>query len=396
MKRTICLILSVIVAQCLTTLSMSSNDLDGVFVPYSEISKKPILSPKMRPSGLRLIRELEYTGPVREKYGYIDKTGKVVVRPSIFKAGHFIEGLAPVVLQYGDKWGFIDEFGKIAIEPKFEWVGYFSEGLAPVGLLNTQGDTMVGYVDKTGKLMVMTMSQKVWDIGYFSEELAPVRVGYINECGYINKTGNWVITPKFHYAGKFSEGLAAVQRTNLATAHGYKWFFIDKNGNCAICPQLDLGGAGNFSEGLAKVRRFDFYKWGYMNKSGDWVIAPQFAEVSDFHEGLAAVKIDTEGNYWGFIDKNGKWVVYPRFDEAGDFSEGLAAVSDLKFNGYWGYIEKKGNYVIKPQFWRAGNFYDGLASVTIGDDSGYIDKTGKFVWRPKVAERKGTAPRMKR
>jgi hypothetical protein len=47
------------------------------------------------------------------KYGYIDKTGKIVIKPQFDKAYDFSEGLASISLN--GKWGFIDNTGKIAI-----------------------------------------------------------------------------------------------------------------------------------------------------------------------------------------------------------------------------------------------------------------------------------------
>jgi WG containing repeat len=46
--------------------------------------------------------------------------------------------------------------------------------------------------------------------------------------------------------------------------------------------------------------------------------------VSDFLEGLAAVKIDGK---CGYADKTGQCVIPSQFDAASDFSEGLAVVA---------------------------------------------------------------------
>jgi len=65
------------------------------------------------------------------KYGYIDKTGKVVIEPQFFdEAWDFYEGLAMV--KVGDKWGYIDKAGRMVVESKFDEAGIFSEGLAMV------------------------------------------------------------------------------------------------------------------------------------------------------------------------------------------------------------------------------------------------------------------------
>lgn len=72
-------------------------------------------------------------------------------------------------------------------------------------------------------------------------------------------------------------------------------------------------------------------------------------------------------------------VIEPNYDLTFHFSEGLAAV---QIGDEWGYIDKSGNMVIAPRkLFRVEDFHNGLAVVTTEDrNHGYIDKTGKFVW----------------
>ena len=64
------------------------------------------------------------------KYGFIDKSGKVVIEPQFDDADLFSEGL--VLVEKDGKWGFIDKSGKVVIEPQFDDAEPFSEGLAKV------------------------------------------------------------------------------------------------------------------------------------------------------------------------------------------------------------------------------------------------------------------------
>ena len=50
--------------------------------------------------------------------------------PQFEQAGNFSEGLA--VVQVRGSWGFIDKTGRLVIEPKYEWCCGFSEGVAVV------------------------------------------------------------------------------------------------------------------------------------------------------------------------------------------------------------------------------------------------------------------------
>ena len=50
------------------------------------------------------------------KYGYMNKSAKVVIPPQFDRAGLFADGLAAVAV--GNRWGFIDQSGKLAIAPR--------------------------------------------------------------------------------------------------------------------------------------------------------------------------------------------------------------------------------------------------------------------------------------
>jgi serine/threonine-protein kinase len=203
---------------------------------------------------------------VDHKWGYIDKTGQVVIQPQFDEANLFSEGLAAV--RIGSKWGYINQTGQVIIQPQFNSAGKFYEGLLAVEI----GDN--------------------W--------------------GYIDKTGQVVIRPQFDSADEFSEGLAAVR---ISDKRGY----IDKRGEEVIPAQFDE--AWQFSEGLAKIKIDD--KWGYIDKTGQVVIQPQFTLIARFTEGLASIEID---NKFGYIDKTGRVVIQPQFDFAFSFREGLAVV----------------------------------------------------------------------
>ncbi len=68
-------------------------------------------------------------------YGFIDRNGKVAIRPQFAKVDEFDGGLAPVRLATGDpeeksKWGYIDKTGEIRIKAEFNEALPFHRGLA--------------------------------------------------------------------------------------------------------------------------------------------------------------------------------------------------------------------------------------------------------------------------
>jgi hypothetical protein len=69
---------------------------------------------------------------MNKKWGFIDKTGILIIKPQFDEASSFSEGLARVLI--GRNHGFIDKSGKMVIKPQFDLIllSRFSEGLAPV------------------------------------------------------------------------------------------------------------------------------------------------------------------------------------------------------------------------------------------------------------------------
>src|SRR5690242_7805177 len=89
--------------------------------------------------------------PVRinGKYGFIERDGKLVLKPEYAGATRFSEGLAAVQLKTAGRVGFIDESGKVVIPPQFELAEPFAEGLSGV-----MKDHKWGYIDTTGKWII--------------------------------------------------------------------------------------------------------------------------------------------------------------------------------------------------------------------------------------------------
>ena len=282
--------------------------------------------------------------------------------------------------------GFIDKTGKLVIAfdrlPAEAQVGSFSEGFAPICFLHqppTLYSMHCGYIDETGRIVIpprFVLSSQ------FSEGLAWIRTETF--VGFINHVGNVAFELPDSFSMGFREGLAAV-----ATRTG--WGFIDKTGGFISTKRYVQ--VESFSDGLAAVAegRWKEAKYGFINKTGEVAIPLQFdpshgqletMSLSRFTEGLAPVMF---GNLYGYIDHKGDTVIRPIFRDAGQFSEGLASVTTAE--GQKGYIDKEGLFVIKLASGRGGQFKEGLATlaVEIGGRTkmGYIDRTGKIIMEPK-------------
>ena len=97
--------------------------------------------------------------------------------------------------------------------------------------------------------------------------------------GYVNRSGQIIVTPNFEDAGDFFEGLAAVQLDG-------KWGYIDKAGSVVVPIQYHI--AHMFSEGLASVETSG--KWGYVDRSGHVSIPLNFDSAMPFCAGVAEVE----------------------------------------------------------------------------------------------------------
>ncbi|HEV2861439.1 MAG TPA: WG repeat-containing protein [Pyrinomonadaceae bacterium] len=89
--------------------------------------------------GLASLTEgLQPTFTKEAKFVYIDKAGAVVLLTDFFYAGPFRSGIASVYDEEKNKWGFIDRTGRVVIPLQYDLVEGFSEGLAHVTVAGSQ------------------------------------------------------------------------------------------------------------------------------------------------------------------------------------------------------------------------------------------------------------------
>lgn len=265
-------------------------------------------------------------------YGFIDKAGNEVIQPQFQSVWSFSEGLAAVEIE--GQWGFIDKVGQIVINPEYDSAKGFSEGVAIVSkgeedwLIDRDGNQLFSC---NGNDVALSLHEE----GRFSEGLLTVYDPTAAKYGFIDKTGKFVIEPKFARASSFSEGLARV----AVVVEGEEMLaFIGHHGEFVIPPKFNtdvdfLRGSTNFSEGVASLTEnlrptiTEEEKFVYIDKSGTIILFTDFFYAGPFREGLAVVYDDGKSDGWGFIDKLGNVVIPLQYNRASDFSEGLACVA---------------------------------------------------------------------
>ncbi|MFA5540277.1 MAG: WG repeat-containing protein [Bacteroidales bacterium] len=312
------------------------------------------------------------------------------------------------------KYGFMDKTGEVVIPAKYLYVNEFSEGLAFIA--ETQDP--LGYyswvcIDTLGREQ-FRIKKRCYPKESFSEGLAVIRDWDTDKYWFIDKSGKKVFNKKFRDACRFTNGYAKVSNKK----YGDDSYFIDKKGEKAkhlpkdgsifingisFCGYKLIDTLGNvlidsISEWRGadmeyiKVRRKD--KWGFIDRKGNIIIDFQYEEdrnkgfdkilklntdsldalpkarfrnVGYFFEGLARIKIDS---LYGFINLKNEIVIEPIFKVVHNFSEGLAgATLDGKT---WGFINKEGKFEIEPQYYMVDIFENGICAVKNIDTPRYI------------------------
>jgi hypothetical protein len=300
----------------------------------------------------------------KEKYGYFNLEGEIVINPQFAYATAFREDIA-LVKTTGDKgkWGYIDKSGKFIINATYKDATVFQEGLAWVILENGAPSA----IDKKGDIKFTLKEAE--SVRLFSEDLAAFsKVDSTSTIwGFVDQSGKQIINPQFDEVGDFNDGKCAVKNKEG------KWGYIDKSGKIVINPQFDNAEA--FKDGKAGVRLDD--KAGVIDKDGKYLVNPQFK--------FAYVDGDKyliqQDDKWGWCDKEGKIIINPQFDDAIFFGD--SKLASIKSSDKWGYIDGEGKFMINPQFDNAYPFMKNLAIVKSGGKYGLIDKEGKYIVNPQ-------------
>jgi WG repeat protein len=169
------------------------------------------------------------TAVAQPTVGYIDKTGKIVIKPQFLYAHRFRDGMAEITQETKGpdgvesvwKSGYIDKTGKVVIPARFHGTRAFSEGLAHV----QPKEKNISYVTH-----VITEEQARRRNSKTGSTFLRVSPGPqystkdVGKWGIIDKTGKYVVEPVLDQAGsQFKDG------KSTATIDGKK-VIIDKTG----------------------------------------------------------------------------------------------------------------------------------------------------------------------
>lgn len=232
---------------------------------------------------------------------------------------------------------------------------FFAIALMSAAILSScGGDTLTPEGDKT----------QLWPAGKNNSE----------RMGYINKSGDFKIDPKFDDCSLFSCGYALAENDD-------DLMFIDKSGKkVKSVDEADLYDY-YFYYNLIRFKDGD-YK-GMWNTKFEVAIPADYKYLGEAtKDGLIACSEDNKE--YKYIDTKGKTAITGDFYSIFPFVDGMAVVIEENDDKYrYGVIDKKGNYIIEPQ-------KNGLQSI--GEGLLGMQKTnGKLVMIDKAMNEIGSS-----
>ncbi|MCL2814441.1 MAG: WG repeat-containing protein [Oscillospiraceae bacterium] len=214
--------------------------------------------------------------------------------------GHLSGGLLAV--KKDEKWGYINKAGEIVAPFIYIYTGYFNQGLAVVGLGGKNprpGNFKIKYgmIDTSGKEVVPCEYDGIFNYDDFTVGEAILVMKSIpdpggktvQKYGYINKTGDEIISPIYDDPIRFEYGLAQVNK-------GGKQGVINPKGD--IVTELIYEDIAIVNERLIFARKNG--KWGLLNTKGDIVLDYDYEQITKRRNGkLLGIKKD---GLWGILE----------------------------------------------------------------------------------------------
>lgn len=321
------------------------------------------------------------------RYGLINEKGQKVLSSnydSLIALDHF--ALAKIQSSTKVNWTAIDDKGQAintdgyrsvkAITPNQQVILEKKSGL---GLLSAYGKELTSF-----NFQSMEMNQ-----------LAQLIVKTDRGLGLLNEDGDWLITPykdsltlsDDHY--KFRQGsaygIADIKGQQLALRYepisflpgGY--MTKSKDGFQIYSLQDSLLFDYSYDTAYALNDKLWYLQRGtrsFIYRHEDGNIAP----INGFVEQMGRLKENyisfKQDGQWGYLDELAQLRIANRYDSVTEFSEGLSAV---KLIGKWGAINRSEEIIVQPVYDSISSFYNALAIVKAGGKLGLVDRIGQSV-----------------
>lgn len=381
--------LSIEAWKLLFSLTVSDFSFDGL---KSFVARYPAFTLKNS-----ILKELElnklilYPCQQGDYIGYVDPSGKLLIKPVYDNAGDFHEGLA--VVSRNDSVFYINKENNNPFKKIYAEAGNFRNGIAPV---KQNGKWF--FINRQGQ----TISRTYDEINELSDNLYVVKID--DKYGALNHFGQTVLEPRFEKLGDFTNGFAYytekgnygfVSREGNVYKAEFEWISEFGTDKVAVFRQANkFGLVNNLGKKILpaeydQVIRTDSHivivvskgLYGFYSLEGCFLTAVAFdfmkEKLADFYTNGNLMKL-LRKNEQAMVDENGK--VYINF---GSYQEIHFANNDLlrvKQKNKYGYLDKKLNLAIPFKYQQAEDFRDSIALVKFRDNNLLINTQGHEIF----------------
>ncbi len=206
------------------------------------------------------------------------------------------------------KWGYINKKGNFLIRPTYTSCGEFNGGLAIVEL-----NGLFGLVNREGLEILKPEFSQIIDLGQgFYAGYRQDKIGLYTEEGPIS-------IDQYNNIEKFSDGVFAVSRL---TKEGIRFGYIDQKGREIIGLKYDM--AYDFKNNRAVVKEKGSYK--LINKKGREVKKLKYSDIRELNEPGRYAFLEKPYGF-GVLDEAGNILVKPKYKSIISSRDGLFVVS---------------------------------------------------------------------
>ncbi len=342
-----------------------------------------------------------------------ESTGEVgfdkISIPCSAYGGDYYMDLFP--FEYKDKWGYINDKGEIIIGNKYDAAGVFSEGKAFVK--DSDGWHII---DTDGKVLFSTQKNMSSGKGISSEDPAYIRTLPYFQNG-ITTALNWdldgkkvynfiVINDKFEMkecsSEQFEDDSYIIsyfpEIVNCAAFQGFAVYTLspgaeatdritlcDINGNIVSkCDSFAKSDIYRIGDTFLKIEKDDMYALVDL-KTGTKITEYKYDNIGKYSDGV--IPVCAYGK-WGLIDASGKELIKCQFDYLSEFSNGVGFALDFDGNGML--VNKSGEKIsnLPNEVFNKFNVLHvnpfmktGLTYAENADDEGFlITETGEVIF----------------
>jgi len=298
-------------------------------------------------------------------YGFIDIKNQFHwrIEPTFDEIHPFKEGLAAV--KQNGKWGYIDKSGNLIVPPQYDRVFDFYNGLSIVANgENSFREGSWGIIDIQGNTIIDPQIENPYSriYNFYEYEIAKADLTY-SRCVGLDREGDEIISDLEYNSGRGGPDDP---------------YFSFRGRELAIITVLKDPEATSYSG--------DDILHGAFNKKGEWVIEPQQDyRLVETEVGIHTTDIDVpiacedlESGDWGYVNHDREWVIEPQYQYVYDFQNGIASVRN-KATKLYGVIDTDNNIVMDFQFDQALHFKNNLAVAEKNDNVGVINSSGEWV-----------------